>query len=70
MQKSQLVIPIIGARKMAQFTDNMKAAEISLTDAQMNRLDEASKIELGFPHDFLSLTAPSVYGDRVIEKLF
>ncbi|MDX2128193.1 MAG: aldo/keto reductase [Chloroherpetonaceae bacterium] len=70
MQKSPLVIPIIGARKMAQFTDNMKAAEITLSEEQMNRLSEVSAVELGFPHNFLKLTAPSVYGDRVIEKLF
>lgn len=46
------VIPIIGARKMDQFQDNLASLDLHLDPAQVRRLDEASRIELGFPHDF------------------
>lgn len=52
--KSGVVIPIIGARKLAQIRDSLGAVEFRLTDEQVRRLDEASAIELGFPHDFLA----------------
>jgi aryl-alcohol dehydrogenase-like predicted oxidoreductase len=53
-QKSNNVIPILGARKVEQLVDNLKAAEVTLSADQMKRLDDVSAIELGFPHDFLS----------------
>jgi aryl-alcohol dehydrogenase-like predicted oxidoreductase len=46
------VIPIIGARKLSQFEDNLASLTLSLTPEQVKTLDEASQIELGFPHDF------------------
>jgi aryl-alcohol dehydrogenase-like predicted oxidoreductase len=46
------VIPIIGARRMPQFEDNLAAATLTLSGEQIRKLDEASKIELGFPHEF------------------
>lgn len=46
------VIPIIGARKASQVQDNLKAVEWKLSDEQIHRLDEVSRIEMGFPHDF------------------
>ncbi len=50
----QRVFPIIGARRMAQLQDNLAAAEVSLTPQQLQVLDEASKVEMGFPHDFVN----------------
>jgi diketogulonate reductase-like aldo/keto reductase len=46
-------MPIIGARTLAQFEDNLGALDVVLTQEQSQRLDAASRIELGFPHDFL-----------------
>lgn len=48
------VIPIIGARTLAQFTENLGALELDLTSEEVARLDEASAIPLGFPHEMLS----------------
>jgi aryl-alcohol dehydrogenase-like predicted oxidoreductase len=45
------VIPIIGARKLSQFQDNLGSLDLTLSTEQLNSLDEASQIELGFPHD-------------------
>ncbi len=47
------VIPIIGARKIHQLEDNLASTNIHLDETQIKRLDEVSKIELGFPHDFI-----------------
>jgi len=56
------VIPIIGPRTRAQLDDNLASAQLSLTADQIRRLDEASAIPLGFPHDVLAAPA---YQDRI-----
>jgi aryl-alcohol dehydrogenase-like predicted oxidoreductase len=43
------VIPIIGARKLAQLQDNLASLELQLTPEQVKTLDNASQIEPGFP---------------------
>ena len=53
MQKPQVIIPVIGATKLAQIFDSIGVLDCLLTDEQIARLNEVSKIELGFPHDFL-----------------
>ena len=52
-RRSPNMIPIIGARKLSQLQDNLGAVDVELTDAQQDRLDEVSAIELGFPYDFI-----------------
>jgi aryl-alcohol dehydrogenase-like predicted oxidoreductase len=44
------VIPIIGARKLAQLQDNLASLELTLSAEQVKKLDEASAIEPGFPY--------------------
>jgi hypothetical protein len=41
------------------------AFEVRLTEGQLSRLDAASAIELGFPHDFLMrpMTRQVTFGD-------
>lgn len=46
--------PLIGARTLAQLEDNLGALEVTFSDEQRGRLEAASAIELGFPHDFLN----------------
>lgn len=46
--------PIVGARMVEQLVDCLGAAEVTLGQDQLTRLDEVSQIELGFPHDFLA----------------
>jgi len=48
------VIPIIGARKLAQFEDNLRSLDVTLSPEQLKRLDQVSAISLGFPHDFMN----------------
>ena len=61
------VIPIIGARKVAQVLENIGSVTLDLTDEQVKRLDEISAIELGFPHDFLlgKTTRELFFGDTL-----
>ncbi len=44
------VIPIIGARKLTQLQDNLASSSLALSPDQVSTLDEASRIELGFPY--------------------
>lgn len=48
-------IPIIGARTLAQLQDNLASVEVSLSDAQMERLNSASAIDLGHPYNFTDM---------------
>lgn len=53
-QQPGVIIPIIGAKTEKQLKDNLDCLNFSLKDDQLNKLDEVSKIDLGFPHEFLS----------------
>ncbi|HEY6868197.1 MAG TPA: aldo/keto reductase [Novosphingobium sp.] len=48
------VLPIVGASSVDQFTANLGYLDIRLDAAQLARLDEASRVDLGFPHEFLA----------------
>ena len=47
------VIPILGARTVGQVTENLACVDLDLTSEHVTRLDDVSRIELGFPHDFI-----------------
>lgn len=53
MHQAPKVIPIVGATKPAQLEDCLGAVNVELTDEILAHLHEVSRIELGFPHDFL-----------------
>ena len=48
------VIPILGARTAQQLADNLACLEVDLPPEAMARLDHASHVARGFPHDFLA----------------
>jgi aryl-alcohol dehydrogenase-like predicted oxidoreductase len=48
-----VMIPLLGARTVKQLKDNLGALEVRLEPHQMERLQQATSIELGFPHEFL-----------------
>ncbi|MCW3060672.1 MAG: Aryl-alcohol dehydrogenase [Capsulimonas sp.] len=48
------VIPIVGTRKLAQIEDNLASVDVTLGAEQLTKLNEASEIELGFPHDMIA----------------
>ncbi len=51
-QARSVIVPILGARRLGQLEDNLGALELELSPDELARLDDASRIELGFPHDF------------------
>ena len=53
-QRDVPVIPIIGSRKAEQLRDNLACLSLTLDEQKLRRLDEASRIELGFPNDFFA----------------
>jgi aryl-alcohol dehydrogenase-like predicted oxidoreductase len=63
-QQQGIIIPIIGARTAEQLKDNLGCLDVTLDSQHLERLDEASKIALGFPHDFFKgdLVRQLVYG--------
>src|SRR5258705_7867036 len=65
------VIPIIGARKLSQFQDNLASFELTLSADQLKTLDEASVIELGFPYEMYTKARPRAIcnGGRVDQIL-
>ena len=65
MQQQFTSIPIVGSRKVEQITDCLGAAGIVIPDNLLAELNEVSKIEPGFPHDFLQGAAARsvIYGD-------
>jgi aryl-alcohol dehydrogenase-like predicted oxidoreductase len=63
------VIPLLGARNVAQLEDNLGALDVRLDPAHLATLDAASAIEPGFPHDFLGLpsTKELIFGGVELE---
>jgi aryl-alcohol dehydrogenase-like predicted oxidoreductase len=65
------VIPIVGARKLSQLEDNLASIDLSFSADQLKTLDEASRVELGFPYDIYAkdMARASIYGgmaDRIV----
>ncbi|MFT4153277.1 aldo/keto reductase [Parafilimonas sp.] len=52
MQQPLSVIPIVGATKLSQLEQNLKTVDVTIPGEYMQRLDEASAIDLGFPMKF------------------
>ena len=49
-----VIIPVIGAKAHKQLKDNLECLNFTLSQKHLAQLSEASKIDLGFPHEFLS----------------
>jgi aryl-alcohol dehydrogenase-like predicted oxidoreductase len=63
-QRGERMIPIVGIRKLDQLHDVLRSLEVELSADQLSRLDEASRIEFGFPYNLLcGPEGQMVYGD-------
>ena len=54
LRQSQRIMPILGARTLEQFEENIGATGWSLSQDALNRLNEASRIPLPYPYSFIS----------------
>ena len=52
-QRGTNIVPIVGARTLAQVKDSLGSVDLVLSSEHLARLDEKSRIPLGFPRDFL-----------------
>lgn len=70
IKRNPKIIPIIGSRKIDQLKDNLNCINLELSVEQLNKLDDISKIELGFPHDFIASNGVNdiVYADYKIHS--
>jgi len=53
LKQPQVSSVIFGARSVQQLDENLKAVDVSLSEDQLKRLDEASSFELGYPYAFM-----------------
>lgn len=69
LQQPGAPIPIVGARTPEQLQDNLGALAVTLDAAQRQRLDAASAVALGFPHDFIRSPIPQqlVFGGTQVQ---
>ena len=49
-----VVIPIVGARTAGQLEESLGVLDLELQRDALDRLDEASQVSLGFPHEMLA----------------
>jgi diketogulonate reductase-like aldo/keto reductase len=59
------LIPVIGAHSDAQVRENLACFDFALSPEQVQRLDELSRIALGYPHQFLAsgIVTKFTYGE-------
>jgi len=66
LQKTPYVFPLVGGRKVEHLKQNVKALEISLSPEQIQRIEGAKPIELGFPYTHIGHSPEtSVFGSRL-----
>jgi aryl-alcohol dehydrogenase-like predicted oxidoreductase len=55
-------VTVIGPRNVSQLDANLGSLELSLTKEQISALNEASRIELGSPHEIIAASQGSIFG--------
>ena len=66
-QRPAVASTIIGARTMEQLEDNVGALSITLSTAQIEKLNVVSQPKLNFPHDFLKNVGGFGYNGSTID---
>jgi aryl-alcohol dehydrogenase-like predicted oxidoreductase len=57
---------IIGARRLSQLDDNLRAVDVKLGADELARLDELTKPAFGFPHNMLELAPGIINGGTTV----
>jgi len=57
---------IIGARRLSQLEDNVKAVDVNLGANELARLDALTKPRFGFPHNMLEMAPGIINGGTTI----
>jgi len=53
MVQSGILSPVIGCRTVQQLEDNIAALQFELSQEQIDKIKEATKFSIGFPHNFI-----------------
>jgi aryl-alcohol dehydrogenase-like predicted oxidoreductase len=53
-RRSPRLIPVFGARTVAQLEENLRCLKAPLAEGDYRALSRASEIDLGFPHDYFA----------------
>ena len=66
-RQSAHIIPILGARRVAQIEDNLGALSFTLNDEQLARLSAIKPPDLGYPHSFWNdfVRRDLIFGEKV-----
>jgi aryl-alcohol dehydrogenase-like predicted oxidoreductase len=66
-QQSPNIIPVLGARRLAQIEDNLGVLDFHLSAEHLARLSAVHPLEPGFPHSFWNdfVRRDLVFGERV-----
>lgn len=62
--KARGIVPLVGARTRAQLDEQLAAAALVLSPEQVQRLEAASAVPLGYPHELLATQRPLLTGNR------
>jgi aryl-alcohol dehydrogenase-like predicted oxidoreductase len=57
---------IIGARRLSQLDDNVRAVDLTLDAEELARLDKLTQPTLGFPHNMLDMVAGMINGGTAV----
>lgn len=57
---------IIGARRLSQLDDNLRAVDVRLADDELARLDTLTKPRFGFPHNMLEMASGIINGGTTV----
>jgi aryl-alcohol dehydrogenase-like predicted oxidoreductase len=57
---------IIGARRLSQLDDNVRAVDVSLSAEELARLDALTKPTFGFPHNILEMAPGMLQGGTTV----
>lgn len=60
---------IIGARRLAQLDDNVRAVDVNLSADELDRLDARTKPRFGFPHNMLQMAPGIINGGTTINGI-
>jgi hypothetical protein len=58
MHKAPYVFPIVGGRKISHLKGNIEALNLTLSDDEINEIEEAYAFDVGFPLNLISGSKP------------
>ncbi|KAJ6021727.1 Aldo/keto reductase [Penicillium herquei] len=65
MSKAANVFPVVGGRLVGNWSDNIKALSLKLTDEQIKYLESVKPLDIGFPHNFIPAD-PNITGSSFL----